>query len=356
MELFRSALSTPNPFPHGLFWTGLKNSQMSPVVRQLIDNAKRAGVEAEFVEVETFDAFMLRLWRNIDDKDSVIDAKVRKFHHTKVSIPLPGNGNGPIVRMNALPIASLPRTCQSLTFQNTKEWADLRKATRDTEGRLIFTKSDVVLCWGQEALIRNQFKDLISISAYDISPMIADIDNHLFVKGFLEEEICHALVRNNPLLTRTTRAASYVIVDGHSTDQSPFHALQTIVGKVYGQIAGLFAPVDPDHPDPDRVFWAEAVRVSIDIVDGRAWLQLDPDVWIWPPRAKKNAAAFLDERRGGRYNNVYNGLMEAWLDVLLGTGERATETTIAAYESDTAAETPSFVIGRRTAYTRKLAS
>lgn len=146
MELLRSVLSTPNPFPHGLFWTGMKNGRVLPAVRKLIDDAKRAGVDSAIVEVETFDAFMLRLWRNVENKDATLDAKVRKSQRATVSIPQPQSGRGAIIRMNALPITSLPGECQALTFGAPKEWADLRAATRNTEGALIFTKSDTVLC------------------------------------------------------------------------------------------------------------------------------------------------------------------------------------------------------------------
>ncbi len=355
IRLLQSALSTPNPFPHGLFWAILKSSRVLPAVTQLINNAKSAGVDAAIIEVETFDAFMLRLWRNLDEKDPAIDAKVRKSYQAKVSIPLPSAGKGSIVRMNALPIVSLPGECQALVFRNAKEWMDLRAATAATEGRLVFTKSDIVLCWGQEALVRSQFRDLVSISRYDLSQKIADIDNNLHVKGFLEEAICRALARGKPLLARTTRTASYLISDRHHSDQSPFQAMRKIVGKTSGQIAGLVAPVDDRHPTPETVHWAEALRVSIDIIDGRAWLRLDPDVWIWPPRARKVATTFLDDRRGNRYNRVYNALLEAWLGVLLGTTARKAEIDIFAYEGGSGAENPSFTIGARTAYTRALA-
>ena len=38
------------------------------------------------------------------------------------------------MRMNALPIIRLPGECQAFTFENPKEWADLRAATRNTQG------------------------------------------------------------------------------------------------------------------------------------------------------------------------------------------------------------------------------
>jgi hypothetical protein len=40
----------------------------------------------------------------------------------------------------------------------------------------------------------------------------------------------------------------------------------------------------------------------------------------------------------------------------LGDGKRNTEVTISAFEGGTLAETPSFTVGTRTAYARRLAS
>jgi hypothetical protein len=354
MALLKSVLSTPNPYPHGLYWTRMKNGWVAPSVLQLIGEAKQAGVTTAVVEVETFDALMLRLWRNIEAKVPAIDAKVRKSYQASVNIPTPQAGNGLIVRMNALPLISLPGECQIIEFENPKEWSELRSATRNTEGALILTKSDSILCWGRESLIRRQFRDVISIRPFDISAQIADLDSNHHIKGFVEEAICQALAHGRALLTRSTRRNSYLIVDRHSTDVSSFSALQKIVGKTSGEIAGLFTRVDDEHPKPDKVAWAEAARVSIDVVNSRCWLLIDPDIWIWPNRAREDAAAFLDQRRGERYNNVYNALVDAWLTILLGASERGTHTTFATASDGTVAETPSFVVGTRTAYTRRL--
>ena len=237
-------------------------------------------------------------------KSREIDGKVRKSTGTGVAIPMSKPGKGAIVRMNAVPVLSLPGECHAITFRSSKEWTDLRAARAATEGKLIFTKSDTVLCWGPEALIRAQFSDIEVIASHDISTKIANIGHNLYIKGFLEEALSHALARGKPLLTRTTRSGSYLIADAHSRDQAALEGLNKAVGKTAGQITGLFTPIDDDYPYAEKVFWAEAVRMSIDIADGRSWLILDPDVWIWPPRARKNATKFLDDRRGGRYNKL----------------------------------------------------
>lgn len=352
MTLLRSALSTSNPFPHGLFWTVMKGATILPVVQQLIDEARQKGVEAAIIEVETFDAFMLRLWRNLENKDAALDAKVHRSHQTRVSIPLPDPGRGPTLRVNALPVLKLPTQCQELTLKTARDWSDLRAITRASEGALLFTKADKVLCWGAEAIVREQFPDLLSIGAHDLLPELGDIERHLHIKGFVEDALCRALARNRPLLSRTTRTASFLIADPHHDDQSAFGALQQVVGKIAGQIAGLFAPTDKDHPEPQKVHWAEALRVSIEFVEGKVWLLLDPDVWIWPQRARKGAAHFLDERRGDRYNKTYNALIEAWLTILLGNGNRQSTVSFSAFDGESPSETPTFLISSKLAYSR----
>ena len=41
MQLFHQVLNTPNPFPHGLYWTVMKGSKTPSSVRQLLDHASR---------------------------------------------------------------------------------------------------------------------------------------------------------------------------------------------------------------------------------------------------------------------------------------------------------------------------
>jgi len=132
-----------------------------------------------------------------------------------------------------------------------------------------------------------------------------------------------------------------------------FEPLHRIVGKTSGIIAGLMTPVTDDHPIAERVSWAEAARISIEVKNGHPWLVIEPDVWIWPTRARKLAVKFLDERRGDRYNNKFNALLNAWIQILLGTSERKQTVTLTTFAEGKAPENPSFAIGTRTAFTKQ---
>ena len=315
MALIREAIDAANAFPHGFYWTGIEGMPVAPPVEELLIAARAKGVKAAYVAIETFDALMLRIWRNLPGKSSELDKKVRKSQAASVSIPLPGAGiRKPIMRLNALPLTSLPGECQSLTFTGDMEWRALRDAQRRSEGRLILTKADTALAWGAEADVRAHFKaDLRALAPFEIGDRLLTLDDHLYLKSFLEQALCAAIIRGKPLLTRTHGQNAFIIADAHAQDQSVFTALAQITGKVDGQIDGLVAPTDDHHPDPERVRWAEALRISLDLRDGRYWLIVDPDIWIWPSRARRVADEFMDRRRGDRFNKKYNQLLDAWV-------------------------------------------
>ncbi|MEJ0027204.1 MAG: SIR2 family protein [Rhizomicrobium sp.] len=355
MKLFQQALAGANPFPHGLFWTGRKGSTVLPGVLELIQQAQAKGIEAEYVEVDTFDALMLRLWRNLDNKIPEYDAKVRKTGQASVSIPLPPPGKGEIVRLNALPILELPKTCLAVEFSGQKEWSDLRAASIAAEGALIFTKTDTVLCWGAASTVREHFSDVVSIEEYDLGPRIADLDNNLQVKGFLEEALTRALAQDRPLIARTTKSGSSLVADAHHTNQGAFTALHEQTGKVFGRIVGLMTPIDEQHPEPKEVHYAESVRISADVVAGQAWLVLDPDIWIWPPWAKRQATEFLDKRRANRFNKLYAALLDAWVGIIKGDETNKSEIAITPFGRGSAAENPVFRIGLGETQTRRRA-
>lgn len=99
---------------------------------------------------------------------------------------------------------------------------------------------------------------------------------------------------------------------------------------------------------------AEAVRVSIVQKHGETWLVLDPDIWIWPPRARDVATDFLDQRRKGRFNNKFNVLLDAWAQVLIGSSARRADVVVRAFEGEEAADNPTFRLGSQTAFAHRL--
>jgi SIR2-like domain len=79
MKLFRAVLESHNPFPHGLFWTGIKGAAIRPAVEELLAAARAKGVTTEHVAIETFDALLLRLWRNMRHKPPHLCSRASSF-------------------------------------------------------------------------------------------------------------------------------------------------------------------------------------------------------------------------------------------------------------------------------------
>ncbi|GGB58461.1 hypothetical protein GCM10010833_11540 [Blastomonas aquatica] len=355
MNLFRQALLRPNPFPHGLFWTGMRGAPVLPAVSKLIDAAVSAGTRAAYVEIDTFDALMLRMWRNLPSRPSDLDAKVRKSLPAAVSIPLPCHGTAsPLLRLNALPIATLPSRALIVTPREDIDWASLRTIQAEAESRILVTKAPNILCWGAPDTIAKAFQGhAAKIEGVDV-PSDLSAGDALALKGFVEEAIATALARDRPLLIRRRGNSPILIVDAHAQDMGPLQPLSSALGKLTGPITGLFAPVDDEHPTPVKVFWAEAVRISITQKNGAAWLLVDPDIWIWPPRARDAAREFLGERRKDRLNAKFDGILTAWIRVLAGTEQRGAVVELSSFQVQEADANPSFTFCSRTAFSMGL--
>ncbi len=307
------------------------------------------------MQIETFDALMLRVWRNIDNKPQDLANRVARAGVTMVSIPLPNAGTAaPLLRMNALPITALPQQCLALKIREPKSWEDLREARHRASGTVILTKTDRILGWGSDTDLREAIGGTATaLEPYSLPPHLAGSDATA-LKSFAEEALCAAFAKSAPVIPRTNSRSSWLIAAPEADSDSALAPLHAVIGKPSGVIAGLFTPVDAEHPEPQRISWAEAVRISIDQRDGRTWLLLDPDVWIWPARARRVAEDFLDHRRADRFNRKYNALLSAWIKILLGTDDDAF-ISVSAFADETAPNNPSFTVGRQTAYARRIA-
>lgn len=356
MALFDRALQTPNPFPYGLFWTKLKNSEPLPVVRSLIAAAQSRGVPADLVDVETFDSMMSRVWRQIENPDPTLAAKVRKAAKQNVNIPLPETGkSNPIIRSNGLPLGAMPTACLSLKFQTEKEWEFLRDMESKSGDAIICTKGAGVLAWGTKDALELSFgNDLLEIESVDLTDSIRDLDNNLYLKGFLEKALCLSLKRDKPLILRSWRGGYTLIVNHVAQTDVGFSSLRKAVqSALHGNINGLLTASTAEHPERQQVSWAEAVQIDLFERDGKFWLLLKPDVWIWPKRARDEALEFLDNRKGKRFNKKADDILSAWVSALLPADCKAADTAISPFALGGKAENPVFLINNRTAFSRR---
>ena len=317
MNLFYQVLESNNPFPNGLYWLGIKGSEVPPSVERLLTAAKGKGVNAHYIQIETFDAFLLRLWRNIENKPQNINSKVQKTDYSTVDLQQPEPGDGfPLLRFNALPVIQFPSSCIELEFKETTERDSIWQVEGNYLESVITSRTRPYYCWGKEQVIQKGFGELCkTIKHVEIRSDHSVLESDS-LKGFYENAISRSLSRNLPLLSRYTRHKAWLIADSHAEDQTRLDPLFQVVGKEFGDIKGVYTEVSEQYPDLQQVSWSEALKLSIDVKGDRVWLLIEPDIWIWPMRARRLAVQFLDERKKNRYNDKYNQLLDAWISIL----------------------------------------
>ncbi|MFT4077487.1 MAG: SIR2 family protein [Asticcacaulis sp.] len=355
MVLLNEALDQTNAFPAGLFWTDIAGSRPLPAVTALIAKAKSKGIRTDLIEIETFDTLMLRLWRNIENKPIDLDAKVRRSATTGVDIPVPTPGNSrPLVRLNSLPIRQFPMQALRVDTSRGIDWSELRDVQAKARGKVIFTKGEHILAWGGTSDIKAAFGSLVTnLTPVDLPTDLFGSD-YLYLQGFLEEALIKGLARGRPLLSRTTRNGSYLIVDRNAKDLTQLSAIKAKAEGLSGAIPGLTTTVTDEHPQSEPLYWTEALRVSLTWKNGQGWMLIDPDLWVWPPRGREIAKDFLDTRRRKRYNNRHDDLLSAWIETVFGKQAQPTVHTFTPFESGASSENPAFSIGSQTGYSWRL--
>lgn len=358
MRELHNALAGNNPFPHGLYWTVMKGRRPLQAVADLIAAAKAKGLTAEIVEIETFDSLMSRIWNQIPDQPAALVAAVGNAISQTVNISLPPSGTlHPILRTNGLPVA-LPTKSLELVLMANSEWQDLRDAEARVKGRIICTREANVWAWGHEAQLQEAFgADLKAFAEVDMSDRVQALGSHFYLKRFLEDGIARALRRGKPLLQRSFRGSAVLIVDRKAASLTSLAALtETLKGPIHGQIGGLQTKPSEKHPNPEQLFWAEAVQIDLQQINGNAYLLLRPDVFIWPAWGRQDATDFLDKRRGGRFNLLANFLLDAWINILLPSSTRGADHEILPFDGPESAGNPKFIINDRTTFSRRPAA
>lgn len=354
MALFRAVLAAPNPFPHGLYWMKMRGSAPLESVAAFMADAEAAGVRAAFVDIDTYDTVMLRLWRNLADLPDGLDAKVRKGRAGIVQIAVPdAKGGKPVLRFNGLPMTKIPTICAKVSLKSATNWDAIAELKRKPETSAILTFDGNVLAWGGTTDIEDSFgTDFLKKEAIAFDPDWRT-ESRLHVKNFLEEGLARALCRERPLLQRRQRSGVSLIVDRMAQDVGIWEDLAYEVGKVTGLVPGLSLPATDEHEAVHKVYYAEAVHISLNYADDRLWLVLTPDVWIWPMFARRHATNFLDKRKADRRNDKQDRLLSAWIGILSDRAGKNVELTFSPFEGHAGFANPVFAFSTQTGFAMK---
>ena len=346
MNLFRLVLEQNNPFPQGLFWVTTSISRAPEPVVELLSLAKSKGVRAHLVETGTFDIMLSKIWRQLPAKPDELDSKVRTAKAQVVSIPLPPPGKKyPILRMNALAISEFPKCCSTVEYKKPLTYQELSEKDREHRPDIVWAYTDRLLFWGraEDAVKLLDEKNIIAIKGYNCENEGASIAESNIMKSFYEHALARSLCHDRPLHLRRKDKTYYAVVDNHAIDDCRLRPLKDALGyrgtpgDINGPVTGM-----------KGTFWAEALSIKIEQKNNAFWLLIEPDIWISPLVARKNAFDVLRAKKLRRYNNQAFNLLSAWIQVLFGSVGDGRVVEVSCFPD--ADCVPRFKLNTRTAY------
>jgi hypothetical protein len=344
MDMFRSAVGQTNAFPHGLFWTTPRLSDVALPVHDFIVFARSKGISAYLVETGTFDTILTRLWRQQPQRPAHLEAKIYTATAQPVSIPLPASGRSyPVVRTNGLPIIEFPKRCGRVVTETPVTFAILNEQRRAKQPDLVATFTGQTLFWGglEEATKLFEEQRVKSVEDHDFEDPLASISTSGVTKSFFEEALVRALCLGKPVVIRRKDRTWYAVVDHRESRNALLTPMRNALGN-------RNLPLNGNVPKLADAFWAECVSLKLEERNGSAWLMIRPDVWITPLTSREQATTFLREKKLRRWNPLAYRLLDAWIGLLIGSVGTAQEAQISCFQNTK--YPAAFALSTRSAY------
>lgn len=311
MSALEDVLEGEDPYPAGLFWFHRSDSPVSSSVSRLIARARTKGVEAETIEVETFDELLGDMASVGSGLPAEIAERLAQLRPSRLSPAPPRRTGGdyPAVRMNAFPLTQWPEVARVVSCEIGGA-GEVRRTIRDAGAQLVAARRrSGVIFFGEDAEARRVF-GAYNITGFDLHPIEAErLRYESQEHGLLYESLAQGMARRGPfLLDRWRRQYRLVVIPEKSADGG-LEPLKDVTGQVCGKVARSDLP------------WSEALRLRLEYRFGRLWLVADPSVALMlgpdeiPPQECKD---FVRSRLAGRYNAKLNALLNAWSLVLFG--------------------------------------
>jgi len=306
MDSLEESLQHSGAFPAGLFWLYRGTDELLPRVVQFIEKARSKGVEAEMVQIASFDEVMhdlIRLMENIDtDALTKFAAKRRAWSPAP---PPDGKRSWPVIRLNAIPVTHAPSVCRRVVC-NIGGYSEVREAIGEAKTDIIFARTRAgVLAFGSDNDVRKTLEthEIVEFDLHTIEAKRLRFDSG--ERGMLREALIRAITRNLDLDSARKRGSN--LLAPSDPDDAVWKPLRKIVGAINGEIS--------DHPE---IRWREGVSTRLDWADDRLWFLFDPCT-VFDGITDENrriASDFGRERTVKRYNQQLNDLIAFWADLL----------------------------------------
>lgn len=347
MSMLYESIAQHNAFPFGIFWTVTNASSVSKEVIAFIKVASEKGINAHIVETGSFDILLSKIWRQMPNRPTDLESKIRSSVAREVNIPFHSFGKSfPVLRLNALPIIEIPRFCAAIEVEEPLEYSSLKTLLRTNRPHASMTKIDKILGFGKVEEFEKALNGIKinQIVKHDFGEGLTHLLNDFHLRSFYERLLVTALCNNKPV-SLVNDDGFYISVDYRKKDDSIYVGLKEVLNANYQ--GNAICGVMPGKPD---IFWAEGISIKIEEKNNGLFVMLRPEIIISPRGERQNYRDFIRTKRLKRYNKVTSLILDQWIKILFGSVGNDTIECNCYEESPYPAK---FKINTRTLYSRK---
>lgn len=345
IDALEEVLTSPNPYPNGLFWVVRSSTSLLPRVEDFLAKAVSAGVEVRLVESETFDELLAAVERQVVLPTELRDALESRSSSelvVDVSLPTVEVAKFPVLRFNALPVVAMPSNAISVAVNIDKH--ELRRLLRENRASVDAVPNGAhIIALGSDRDLRDALRSAANSVVFGTRAL--DAAASTVEQGLLLNALTRALSRDRPLrYVFDDRGNVLHLRDPSSARDAAYRrqldAKLAPFRDVYGK--DLFGVL----PKFGGRKYAEGVRIRLDFRLSQWWLVFEPFTWVerHPERVRPDPVApWIRERWFQRRNKEWAAMVAAWTDLLVPDPE----TVVQAWSGE---ETTKFVLGQKTAW------
>jgi NAD-dependent SIR2 family protein deacetylase len=368
MDALDEALNDSQSFPQGIFWIVRSGTVPLPRVAQFIEKAKSQGIEADFVEIETFDELVSDLiGLESADFPPALNDYLQQLQPPVRDAPIPApapNTTWPLLRMNALRISHFPKTCRLIPVGNLIDGdRAVQQLINQGNYQIIARRfKEGIIAFGADEDLTNAFASCMA-GGFDYypfqrinSPSSYESQEHRLVLDALAQ----ALMQGGGLRLERRFGSPLLVADEHEAPER-FSVLRKSLStsSVDAPLSGI----------SNGYTWHEALELHVEFRLDRLWLVVVPTLWIDSPEPDSDSLLsdfttvaispeyaavreFTRQRLRNRYNAGWNAAITGWVNVLLGANTSKTFKTFDLHRDGSDAV---FTIEKDTAHSRRTA-
>jgi hypothetical protein len=286
MDMLRSACTTRNAWPAGIWWLHRNPAEAGQEVIDLLEFAAAHGVSANLVEASNFDEAMGALANQIDFDPGIreyVDGLRDRPVAGAAPVPAPAGASFPLLRFNALPVLRGPEHAWRVPVADglTRDVLDQRLRVARFRGAAVL-ESGHVLAVGLAEEVQLVAEADRAPSKVAVDLISADADTHM--RALAAEALTRSLAWRLPVRPITRRGRFQLVVTEPSEHQ-PSHLADTRRVLENGYKDDLIGLI----PDSDRHGattegngrrFAEGLRLYLEHRLDTAWLVFVPFTWM----------------------------------------------------------------------------